>query len=329
MERRCWRPSKPCLRKADSDELTTPRQAASGSLVEAASYRVYLWVMRYGIFLPLVGDFAEPSRAVKIARAAEAAGWDGLFVSDLSEFAVEAPETDPCITLAGIATITTKLRIGLVTAVADRRRPWIVARQSAMVDHLSQGRLTVVTGIGHAEWHKELALPDRALLEEGEDAISYLFEESLAVLLMCWSGKPVRHEGRWIRVDSPPFLITPLQQPRMPVWLSADWPSPAPLRRAAHLDGTLPVFTERDDLREPPDPQQVRAIWEELNRLGASPEHDLALRGVLGPRWTDENMHRLRTLENAGATWWFETVEPEEPFSSLLDRVIAGPPQRR
>ncbi len=285
--------------------------------------------MRYGIFLPLVGEFAEPSLAVSLARSAEKAGWDGIFVSDLAEDAAEAPETDPCITLAGIATTTTHLRVGLMTAVADRRRPWILARQSAMIDHLSQGRLTFGTGVGYASWHKELSLPHNTPLEEGEDAISFLFEESLAVLLMCWSGRPVRHEGRWIHVDSPPFQITPLQRPRIPVWLSVKWPSPAPLRRAAHLDGTFPMFTKRRDFHELPDPRQVRAIRGELERLGAPPEHDLALRGVLGPQRSDESLSRIRELEKAGATWWFETVEPDESVGLVFDRVAAGPPEDR
>jgi alkanesulfonate monooxygenase SsuD/methylene tetrahydromethanopterin reductase-like flavin-dependent oxidoreductase (luciferase family) len=283
--------------------------------------------MRYGIFVPLVGEFVEPSSAVGMAQAAEAAGWDALFVSDLNESGSEAPETDPCITLAAIASTTTTLRVGLVTPVADRRRPWVLARQSAVVDRLSQGRLTFATGVGYASWHKDVSLPGGAPLDEGEEAMTFLFEESLAVLLMCWSGEPVRHDGIWLHVDSPPLLVTPLQRPRIPVWLSARWPSRNPLRRAAHLDGIFPVFDERSGLRAPPEPHQVRSIRANLEQLGTGPDYDVALRGVLGPRWTEESLHRLGELEDAGATWWFETVEAEESASSALERVAAGPPQ--
>lgn len=285
-------------------------------------------VMRYGVFVPLVGEFAEPTRAVSLAIEAEAAGWDGIFVSDLVESAQDATESDACITLAAIASTTSRVKLGLVTPVADRRRPWVLARQSAMIDHLSRGRLIFQTGPGYASWHQSLASPGRAAHEEEEDARTSLFEEALAVLLLCWSGEPVRHEGRWMHVDSPPFLPAPLQQPRIPVWVSADWPRRSPLRRAAHLDGICPLFAEPRDGRVPPDAEQVRRIREELQRLGAPPHHDLALRGALGPRFTEESLARLRDLENAGATWWFETVEPGEAASSVRERVAAGPPRR-
>jgi alkanesulfonate monooxygenase SsuD/methylene tetrahydromethanopterin reductase-like flavin-dependent oxidoreductase (luciferase family) len=284
--------------------------------------------MKYGVFLPLVGELAEPSRAINIARAAEAAGWDGLFVSDL----VESPEggateSDAFISLAAISSITTRMRLGLVTPAADRRRPWVLARQSAVIDHLCQGRLVFGTGVGHASWYEGLAVPGSAAHASEDDARTSLFEESLAVLLLCWSGEPVHHEGKWMQVDSPPFLPTPLQRPRIPVWVTADWPRRLPLRRAARLDGILPVFTEMADVRVPPDTQDVRAIREELRRLDAPLHHDLALRGLLGPNWTDAAVDQLRALENAGATWWFETVERGESASSVLERVIAGPPE--
>lgn len=282
--------------------------------------------MRYGIFVPLLGEFAEPSRAVQLAREAEAAGWDGFFVSDLAESEVGPTEADACIVAAAIAATTTSMQLGLVTPAADRRRPWVLARQSAIVDHLSQGRLVFGTGVGHASWHANLMVP--AGQGDDTDARTSLFEESLAVLLLCWSGEPVRHEGRWMQVDSPPFLPTPLQRPRIPVWVSAEWPQRTSLRRAAHLDGIMPVFTEAGS-GEPPDVEDVRAVREELRQLGTPAQHDLALRGVLGPQWAGESLDLLRKLENAGATWWFETVLPTETAASVSARVTAGPPKER
>ncbi len=283
--------------------------------------------MRYGVFVPLVGDFAEPARAVEIAVRAENAGWDGLFVSDLVEFPEGSTESDACITLAAIAATTSRMSLGLVTPVADRRRPWVLARQSAMLDHLSGGRLIFQTGVGYASWHEGLSVPAQANRGEEEDARLSLFEESLAVLQLCWSGEPVRHEGRWMHVDSPPFLPTPLQRPRIPVWVSASWPRRSPLRRAAHLDGICPIFTSARDPHVPPSAEDVRRIRSELQQLGAPPGHELALRGVLGPRWPEESIDQIRALERAGATWWFETITQDEPVSSVVERVSAGPPQ--
>jgi hypothetical protein len=120
-----------------------------------------------------------------------------------------------------------------------------------------------------------------------------------------------------------------LQQPRIPVWVSAEWPRRTPLRRAAYLDGILPVFTEQRGSGVLPSTVDVRDIKDELRRLGAAPDHDLVLRGSLGPRWVHEDLERLRQLENAGATWWLETVDAEESVSAVFDRMAAGPPARR
>jgi alkanesulfonate monooxygenase SsuD/methylene tetrahydromethanopterin reductase-like flavin-dependent oxidoreductase (luciferase family) len=283
--------------------------------------------VKYGSFVPLVGAFADASRVVDIAREADRAGWDGLFVSDLVEYEQEAAVTDACITAAAIASATSSLRLGLVTPVADRRRPWVLARQSAVIDQLCHGRLIFGTGLGNATWHEGLA-SGRGTREDSDDALSSLFEESLAVLLQCWSGNPVRHEGRWMQVDSGPVLPTPVQQPRVPVWMSVEWPRSSPLRRAVHLDGVLPVFTAQSD-RVPPEPEDVRQLCSELRQLGAPEPYDVALRGALGPAWTEASTDRLGELEAAGATWWLETVDPDEPALAVFERVAAGPPPRR
>jgi alkanesulfonate monooxygenase SsuD/methylene tetrahydromethanopterin reductase-like flavin-dependent oxidoreductase (luciferase family) len=281
--------------------------------------------VNYGTFVPLVGAFSDAGRVVDVAREAERAGWDGFFVSDLVKYG-DTPVADACITTAAIASATSTVRLGLVTPVADRRRPWVLARQSAVIDHLSHGRLIFGTGIGFATWHESLASSGRAAREEEDDALSSLFEESLSVLLQCWSGKPVRHEGRWMQVDSGPVLPTPVQRPRMPVWMRAEWPRQSPLRRAAHLDGVMPAFTDQTDNRVLPEAETIRQMRSELRQLGAHKHHDIALRGALGPEWTQASIDRLHELEDAGATWWLEVVSPNEPALAVFERIAAGPP---
>lgn len=234
-------------------------------------------------------------RAVEIAVRAEKAGWDGLFVSDLVRFPEGSTESDACITLAAIAATTSRMTLGLVTPVADRRRPWVLARQSAMLDHLSGGRLVFQTGIGYASWHEELAPPAQSKSGEEEDARLSLFEESLAVLQLCWSGEPVRHEGRWMHVDSPPFLPTPLQRPRIPVWVSASWPRRSSLRRAAHLDGICPIFTSAWDPRA-----------SERRRCSPDPLRAPAARGSSRSRARSERRARTavdRGVDRPDARW--------------------------
>jgi alkanesulfonate monooxygenase SsuD/methylene tetrahydromethanopterin reductase-like flavin-dependent oxidoreductase (luciferase family) len=281
--------------------------------------------MKYGLFLPLFGDFADPARVVDLARHAEEAGWDGLFVWDHVYGGEGVPVGDAFVALAAVAASTTRLRLGPLVTPLTRRRPWVVARQTTSLDYLSRGRLIFGTGLGDEGWHGELsAFAERA--QEEEERVA-LLDESLAILLQFWSGEPVRHDGEWLHVDSAAFLPSPFQKPRIRVWVSARWPRKTPLRRAALVDGILPIFTEEDHMKAVADPVEVRKIREEVIRCGAPPEHDLVLRGVLGPAWTADACSRLRVLENAGATWWLESFERDEAPPSVFERVRAGPPR--
>ena len=281
--------------------------------------------MKYGLFLPLYGEFADPARVVDVARQAEQAGWDGLFVWDHVYGGEGVPVGDAFVALAAVAAVTTKIRLGPLVTPLARRRPWVVARQTTSVDHLSRGRFIFGTGLGDEGWSGEMtAFSERA---QEEDERAALLDEAIAVLLQFWSGKPVRHDGQWLQVVSAAFLPAPLKRPRIPVWVSARWPRRNPLRRAAHVDGILPVWTEVRDLRVSPDVAEVRKIREEVVRLGAPRRHDLVLRGVLGPKWTAEALDYLRVIENAGATWWLEAFDHDEPASAVLDRTMAGPPR--
>ena len=68
-----------------------------------------------------------------------------------------------------------------------------------------------------------------------------ILDESLDVLEQLWSGEPVSFEGEHLRTQAAPFLPTPVQRPRIPVWVAALWPAKRPMRRAAAWDGVFPI----------------------------------------------------------------------------------------
>src|SRR2546428_1570113 len=104
--------------------------------------------MRYGIYLANVGTYSDPREAVRVARAAEEAGWDGLFLWDHLAFVWGPPAADPWVTLAAIASSTATLRIGTAVTPVARRRPQVLAQQVASLDVLSGGRLIFGAGLG-------------------------------------------------------------------------------------------------------------------------------------------------------------------------------------
>ncbi len=140
---------------------------------------------------------------VALARAAEEAGLEGLFRSDHYRSIVRgdpAGSLDAWATLAGLAAVTERLRLGtLVTPVTFRRAP-VLAKMVATVDHISGGRVELGVGAGWFESEHEaygLAFPPtRERLDE--------LDRQLAEI--------TRH---WTEADE--VWPKPVQQPRPPI----------------------------------------------------------------------------------------------------------------
>ncbi len=90
--------------------------------------------MRYGVYFPTYGDFADARLLADMAREAEAAGWDGFFLWD--HLALNWPEhvVDSTVALAAVATVTSRIRFGPMVTAPTRRRPWKLAREVASLD---------------------------------------------------------------------------------------------------------------------------------------------------------------------------------------------------
>ena len=284
--------------------------------------------MRFSINIPNFGDFADAETVAEVASAAEAAGWDGLFVWDhvVHDKHLKRSFGDPWMLLTAAALATERLRLGpLVTPVA-RRRPQQLARQVSTLDNLSGGRVIFGAGLGgpiEDEYGSFGEPTDPRLLAE-------LLDEGLDLLGRYWSGGAVTHEGRHFRVEDVTLLPAPVQRPRVPVWIGGFWPHRPPMRRAARWDGAVPLFMSAKH-GHPPPLDEVRDL---VAYLGAhrdgDPERPFEL--VLGgPSPTDAAGARdlLGPLIEAGATWWDERRPIDDQINRLepvLRRIEAGPP---
>ncbi|MGZ4705068.1 MAG: TIGR03560 family F420-dependent LLM class oxidoreductase [Acidimicrobiales bacterium] len=107
--------------------------------------------MRFSVWPNLAQPWTD---VVEVARHAEATGWDGVWVAD--HFmgdgggfgAVETPTLEATAALAGLATITDRVRIGSLVLGATYRHPAVVANWAATVDGMSDGRLVLGVGAG-------------------------------------------------------------------------------------------------------------------------------------------------------------------------------------
>src|SRR5438094_7734160 len=152
--------------------------------------------MRWGICLANIGSFSDPRVPLELAVAAEARGWDGVFIWDHLAFVWGAPSADPWTTLAAIATSTERVRLGTAVTPVARRRPQVLANQVATLDVLSGGRVVFGAGLGGSpsEFGK-FGEPTDAKLRAS------MLDEGLDLLRRLWSGEQVTHRGKHYIVD--------------------------------------------------------------------------------------------------------------------------------
>ena len=180
----------------------------------------------------------------------------------------------------------------------------------------------MVLGIGlGGDWHGEY-------LGFGEPGSNKqrgaMLDEAIEVIAGLWTGEPFTFHGDHYQVDSVQFLPTPLQRPRIPVWVAGVWPNKAPFRRAARWDGVFPIV-ERESFAS--DPDEVREILAYIAEFRQSDQpQDVIVhaesRGVPAP----ELRARIAALADAGVTWWLQTVAPEERYETIRELIAAGPP---
>lgn len=190
--------------------------------------------MRYSVDVPNFGDFAAPEVFAEVARRAEEAGWDGLLVWDhvVAEKHQRLHIADPWILLTAAALATSRIRLGTAITPVARRRPSKLAREITTLDRLSGGRMIFGAGLGEPvadEYGSFGDTTDTRVLAERLD-------EGLHALDLLWSGEPVIYHGNQVTVDDVTFLPTPVQRPRVPIWVGGFWPNKKPMRRAARWD---------------------------------------------------------------------------------------------
>ena len=282
--------------------------------------------LQFGISVPNFGGYADPRALAELAHDAEQAGWDGFFVWDHMQyvFADREPVADPWILLAAIALRTERMRLGpLVTPVA-RRRPSKLARETVSLDQLSGGRLILGVGLG--------APADAEFEDFGEDGDARIraekLDEGLAVLAGLWSGEPFSFSGTHFQVDDVTFLPPPIQQPRVPIWVAAQWPNRAPLRRAARWDGVAPgsagvgwnAMMPADDLRA-----AVAYIHEQRTTTDT---FDVVVRGISTGVDHSADADLVDAYREAGMTWWVEHLHGYRgPYEEMAARIRLGPPR--
>jgi probable F420-dependent oxidoreductase len=263
--------------------------------------------VQFGICLANIGNYSDPRVGVRVAEAAEAAGWAGVFSWDHLAFVWGAPAADPWITLAAVAKATSRVRIGTAVTPVARRRPHVLAHELATLDRLSGGRVIFGAGLGGSP--KEFGN-----FGEPTDAKvrAAMFDEGLEVMRQLWSGEPVTHHGAHYTVEGVTFAPKPVQE-HIPVWIGGN--RPASLRRAARWDGWLADSADPTGMTLSPDD-----VARNIELIGRDDGFVVA---VLG----QSDRGDPAAYERAGANWWLENVHDSRgTLDDVLALVSAGPP---
>ena len=262
------------------------------------------------LWLPLFGELSDPMAVARLANEAEEAGWHGIFVWDHLRWQAPVRQVaDPWITLAAIAVATERLQVGPMITPLPRRRPAKVAKETATLDRLSNGRLVLGAGIGGDRFGGELSATDEQL----DDRLrGQMLDESLQILTAAWSGELVQHHGQHYTIDGVQFLPRPVQRPGVPVWVAGFAGNPKPLRRAAGYDGFFPV-----NVQHPDQLTEIVATIADLRQHTTAP-YDIA---VCLPVRVDPEPYVV-----AGATWWLPEFPPEEVSLDMVRGVLRDGP---
>ena len=169
----------------------------------------------------------------------EASEIDSLWFSE--RLSSPSPLPEPMTTMAAVAARTRRLKFGPSVLVAPFRSPVLAARELAMIDYLSAGRVLPAVGIG-VEQEREFRAAGVPFKERGRRT-----DEAIRIMRLCWERDDVDHAGDFWQLEHVTVLPKPVQQP-LPLWIGGN--SEAAMRRAGHLgDGWIPSFITPDALR--------------------------------------------------------------------------------
>ena len=303
--------------------------------------------MKLGVALPQAGGWATPDNQVRLAREAEAMGYCSLWTLQRLLYAVEPQNdyppmagqgwpaffqraSDPIVSLAYVAAVTTRIRLGISVIVMPYFTPILLAKQLATLDLVSGGRLDVGLGIG---WSRdEYEASGVAYRDRGRRG-----DEFIRCLKAIWTQEVVEFSGDFYTVPRSLVEPKPVQKPHPPILIGGY--GSASVRRAIALgdgfaggntpfDQVAPLLEELRVAAEAAgrDPAELRIVCRGSYRVFDTPQgpNRRPLFGTL-----DEIRADVRRYAEAGLTELFLDANPsqggarERPDPAVMDGALA------
>lgn len=264
--------------------------------------------MEVGLHVPQVGRNANPGTIEAFARAADEAGFDGLWVFDhvvlqreqqsrypySSDGSLGFPPTmdflEPLTQLAFLASVTKRARLGTSVLVLPMRHPVLHAKIMATIDHLSGGRFVLGAGVGW--WEQEFEVLGVPFERRGAR-----MDECLQLVRALWTQEYVDFRGEFYEAVDWTSNPKPVRPEGIPIWLGGE--SRNQLRRVGRYgDGWLATVRSLQSLDK--DMAVAREAAEQAGRDPAKLVVAVEGAGILAPGEAEKTAERLGRMKESG-----------------------------
>ncbi|MCU1490955.1 MAG: hypothetical protein JWM85_2360 [Acidimicrobiaceae bacterium] len=275
---------------------------------------------------------------VRALHMVEELGFDTVYTFD-HLLPYDGPDDGPAFetmtTLAAMAAMTERIRVGSLCNGVLYRDPATLAKAAVTIDHLSGGRLEFTLGPAWAE--REFRAYGLPFPSAGERLRR--LDEALGIIRSLWTQKRTTFEGRYYSVVEAPCEPKPVQAPYPPIMIGGGRPGTLRLT-AKHADswngiGSPDFCAERIEA--------IRGFCAELARDPAEIEYSVHPQLAVAATSTEAEELALRvaashgkTLEQDRALWLLGTPdEVADQVQAYLDVGIThlifalGPPFER
>ncbi|GMU53284.1 MAG: LLM class F420-dependent oxidoreductase [Candidatus Xenobia bacterium] len=297
--------------------------------------------MRFGAFVPqgwrldLVGvepGYPQWQAVKKVARRAEAAGYDSLWLYDHFHTIPQAlPEAtfEAWTALTGLAEATERIRLGHMCGCNIYRPPALMAKISANVDVISNGRLEFAYGAG---WYQHETVAYGYSFERPAARIGAL-GEALEIIKGLWKGGPYQFQGKYytvghgrvkdfrgheIELDGALNYPVPVQKPHPPVWVAGGGEQ-LTLRVVARHANLSNFFGDAENFER--KNRLLDQYCEEIGRDPADIERTLNINAFVGPESEVDRVLAAAGRSPAAIADWKQGAYIGEP-APIAERLI-------
>jgi probable F420-dependent oxidoreductase len=267
--------------------------------------------IKFGTTYPTMDLGTDPDVLGQWACGIERAGYDELFIpehvvginanqrpdwrplnpntlkKDVPIYDHSFPFYEPFVAMGYLAAVTDRIGLTSGVMIAPQRQTALMAKQAAIADVLSRGRIRLGVGVG---WN------DAEFDALGADFTTRgrRLDEQITVMRRLWTEESVTFEGRFDHLSAAGLAPLPIQRP-IPIIIGGD--SDPAMERAAQLgDGWFLTHTAAESV------ERTRRFWKRVDELGRRDEMTLVGTVYQGPREPAELLDDIAAWAELGAT---------------------------